>query len=103
MNETTNEVMETMVTEEPVETGVTDYTEESKGGTGKALAAVLTIGAGIITAGTVVYKKLKAKKVEKPEQPEQKKTKKKLMWVDVPVEDYDEVIDSDAADVESEE
>lgn len=100
MNETTNEVMETMVTEEPVETGVTDYTEESKGGTGKALAAVLTIGAGIITAGTVVYKKLKAKKVEKPEQ---KKTKKKLMWVDVPVEDYDEVIDSDAADVESEE
>lgn len=100
MNETTNEVMGTMVTEEPVETGVTDYTEKSKGRTGKALAAVLTIGAGIITAGTVVYKKLKAKKVEKPEQ---KKTKKKLMWVDVPVEDYDEVIDSDAADVESEE
>lgn len=100
MNKTTNEVMETMVTEEPVETGVIDYTEESKGGAGKALAAVLTIGAGIITAGTVVYKKLKAKKVEKPEQ---KKTKKKLMWVDVPVEDYDEVIDSDAADVESEE
>lgn len=100
MNETTNEVTETMVTEGPIETGVVDYTEESKGGSGKALAAVLTIGAGIITAGTVVYKKLKAKKAEKPEQ---KKTKKKLMWVDMPVEEYDEVIESDEANVESEE
>lgn len=100
MNETTNEVMETVVTEEPMDTEVVDYTEESKGGSGKALAAVLTIGAGIITAGTVVYKKLKAKKAEKPEQ---KKTKKKLMWVDVPVEEYDEVIESTEEDVESDE
>lgn len=103
MNETMNEVMddETMVTEEPMETMVVD-SEGSEGGSGKMLATILAIGAGIATAGTVVYKKLKAKNVAKPG----KKFKKKLMWVDVPIDDEgdsDDIVDIDETDVVEEE
>lgn len=102
MSETMNEVMENevMTTEEPMDTEVLDYTEESEGGSGKALTAVLAVGAGVVTAGAVVYKKLKAKKDEKPK----KKTKKKLMWVEVPTEEEeneeDMVAESEATEVE---
>jgi hypothetical protein len=102
MSETINEVMENevMTTEEPMDTEVLDYTEESEGGSGKALAAFLAFGAGVTALGIAAYKKLKAKKDEKPK----KKTKKKLMWVEVPVEEEeteeDIVAESEATEVE---
>lgn len=97
MSETMNEVMENevMTTDKPMEVMVIDQ-EEAEGGSGKALTAVLAVGAGVVAAGAVVYKKLKAKKDEKPK----KKTKKKLMWVEVPVDE--EETEEDIIDFEAE-
>ena len=105
MSETINEVMENeiMTTEEPMNTEVLDCTEEIEGGSGKALATVLAVGAGVTALGIAAYKKLKAKKDEKPK----KKTKKKLMWVEIPVEEEeteeDIVAEFQATDVEESE
>lgn len=102
MSETINEVMENeiMTTEEPMNTEVLDCTEEIEVGSGKALATVLAVGAGVTALGIAAYKKLKAKKDEKPK----KKTKKKLMLVEVPVEEEeteeDIVAEFQATDVE---
>lgn len=94
-----NKVMdEVMTTEEPMDSMAMEPEEEYEGGSGKVLAAVLAVGAGVVAAGTVAYKKLKAKKDEKPK----KKTKKRLRWVEVPVEDeeFDDIIDSEAEEVD---
>ena len=100
MSETMNKVMdEGMTTEEPMDSMAMGPEEEYEGGSGKALAAVLAVGAGVVAAGTVAYKKLKAKKDEKPK----KKTKKRLRWVEVPVEDEEfeeDIIDSEAEEVD---
>lgn len=99
MSETMNKVMdEVMTTEEPMDSMAMEPEEEYEGGSGKALAAVLAVGAGVVAAGTVAYKKLKAKKDDKPK----KKTKKRLRWVEVPVEDeeFDDIIDSEAEEVD---
>ena len=99
MSETMNKVMdEVMTTEEPMDSMAMEPEEEYEGGSGKALAAVLAVGAGVVAAGTVAYKKLKAKKDEKPK----KKTKKRLRWVEVPIEDeeLDDIIDSEAEEVD---
>lgn len=95
-----NEAMENkMTTEEPMDLMGLEPEEESEVGSGKALAAVLAVGAGVVAAGTVAYKKLKAKKDEKPK----KKTKKRLRWVEVPVDDEEvkeDIIDSEAEEVD---
>lgn len=93
-----NEVKdEVMTTEEPMETEVLDYTEEESSGSGKTLATVLAIGAGVIAAGAVVAKKLKDKKESKSG----KKTKKRLRLVEIPV-DEDEYVDETDDDFEDE-
>ena len=92
-----NEVKdEVMTTEEPMETEVLDYTEEESSGSGKTLATVLAIGAGVIAAGAVIAKKLKDKKETKPG----KKTKKRLRLIEIPVEE--EEFDDDFEDEEAE-
>ncbi len=98
MSETTNEVMEeTMVTEEPMETEVCEYTDEECGGSGKVLALVLAGLAGAATVGTVVVKKIKDKKNGKPK-------KKRAHWKLVKVEEPDEEVDDDVvAETEAEE
>ena len=84
MSEINNESMEKMVTYElEPETVDTEMDNCNKSGVVKVIGAALAVGAGAIAAGAVaIRKKLKAKKEsDKP------KTKKKLMWVEVPVED----------------
>ena len=94
MSEINNESMEKMVTcELEPETDDTEMDNCNISGVVKVIGAVLAVGAGVI-AGAAMRKNLKAKKEsDKP------KTKKKLMWVEVPVEDVEvesEVIDTGA-------
>lgn len=76
------------------------YDDECEGGsTGKVLAAGLALGAGVTALAITGYKKLKAKKEAQPK----KKTKKRLRWVEVPLDESDEVIDSEAEVISEEE
>lgn len=94
MAEKLNEVIEI----ENEETNVVDIDdcEVSEGGSGKVIAAVVA-GVGLV-AGVVAVgaKKLKARKAENEPK---KKVKKRLRWVEV----EDNVDESEAIDVESEE
>lgn len=105
-----SEVMENEVTTtevsvlEPEETSleVIDTQTEDECGSGKALGLVLAGIAGVTAVGTVVYKKLKAKKDDKPK----KKTRKRLRWVEEPIEDEeyaDDVDETEEADFTEEE
>lgn len=89
--EMTNEIME------PV-TETYEVSGDTEGGSGKALVVALAVGAGIVTAGKVVYDKLKAKKTNKPK----KKRHFHIGWVEdaEPEERESEVIDLDDEDVE---
>lgn len=94
--EVTNEVME------PV-TETYEVSGDTEGGSGKALVVALAVGAGIATAGKVVYDRLKAKKTGKPK----KKRHFHIGWVeDAEPEEREseeresEVIDLDDEDVE---
>lgn len=93
MSEEKMEMMETMENE-AVESNTDDYTENS--GSGKGIGLLLAGVAGIATVGTVVYKKLKAKKSsDKP------RKKKKLMFVEVEDEaTEEEFIDPKAEEVD---
>lgn len=92
--EVTNEVME------PV-TETYEVSGDTEGGSGKALvvALALAVGAGIATAGKVVYDRLKAKKTNKPK----KKRHFHIGWVEdaEPEERESEVIDLNDEDVET--
>ena len=62
-------------------------------GLGKVIALAL-VGAGVVgTGATVLYKNLKAKKADKADKP---KTKKRLKWVDIPVEETEEIVNVEA-------
>lgn len=93
--EMTNEIMEP-VTETYEVSGNTEG--DTEGGSGKALVVALAVGAGIATAGKVVYDRLKAKKTGKPK----KKRHFHIGWVEdaEPEERESEVIDLDDEDVE---
>lgn len=92
--EMTNEIME------PV-TETHEVSGDTEGGSGKALvvALALAVGAGIATAGKVVYDRLNAKKTGKPK----KKRHFHIGWVEdaEPEERESEVIDLDDEDVEN--
>lgn len=98
MEENRVEVTEEMTNEmEPV-TETYEVSGDTKGGSGKALVVALAVGAGIATAGKVVYDRLKAKKTGKPK----KKRHFHIGWVEdaEPEERESEVIDLDDEDVE---
>lgn len=90
--EMTNEIME------PV-TETYEVSGDTEGGSGKALVVALAVGAGIATAGKVVYDRLNAKKTGKPK----KKRHFHIGWVEdaEPEERESEVIDLDDEDVEN--
>lgn len=98
MEENRVEVTEEMTNEmEPV-TETYEVSGDTEGGSGKALVVALAVGAGIATAGKVVYDRLKAKKTGKPK----KKRHFHIGWVEdaEPEERESEVIDLDDEDVE---
>lgn len=98
MEENRVEVTEEMTNEmEPV-TETYEVSGDTEGGSGKALVVALAVGAGIVTAGKVVYDRLKAKKTGKPK----KKRHFHIGWVEdaEPEERESEVIDLDDEDVE---
>lgn len=86
--------MNVMELENEIETE--DFTEES-GGSGKVIALAVAGVAGAAALGVAAVKKLKAKK-SKDEKP--KKKRKKLMWVEVE-DEGEEIIDSEAVEVEA--
>ena len=101
MEENRVEVTEEMTHEmEPV-TETYEVSGDTEGGSGKALvvALALAVGAGIATAGKVVYDRLNAKKTGKPK----KKRHFHIGWVEdaEPEERESEVIDLDDEDVEN--
>ena len=98
MEENRVEVTEEMTNEmEPV-TETYEVSGDTEGGSGKALVVALAVGAGIATAGKVVYDRLNAKKTGKPK----KKRHFHIGWVEdaEPEERESEVIDLDDEDVE---
>lgn len=99
MEENRVEVTEEMTNEmEPV-TETYEVSGDTEGGSGKALVVALAVGAGIATAGKVVYDRLNAKKTGKPK----KKRHFHIGWVEdaEPEERESEVIDLDDEDVEN--
>ena len=94
MEENRVEVTEDMTNEimEPV-SEVYETSDDTEGGSGKALVVALAVGAGIATGAKVVYDKLKAKKASKPK----KKRHFHIGWVEdaEPEEEASEVIDLD--------
>lgn len=99
MEENRVEVTEEMTNEmEPV-TETYEVSGDTEGGSGKALVVALAVGAGIATAGKVVYDRLNAKKTGKPK----KKRHFHIGWVEdaEPEEIESEVIDLDDEDVEN--
>ena len=96
MEENRVEVTEEMTNEmEPV-TETYEVSGDTEGGSGKALvvALALAVGAGIATAGKVVYDRLNAKKTGKPK-------KKRHFHIGWGEERESEVIDLDDEDVEN--
>lgn len=99
MEENRVEVTEEMTNEiEPV-IETYEVSGDTEGGSGKALVVALAVGAGIATAGKVVYDRLNAKKTGKPK----KKRHFHIGWVEdaEPEERESEVIDLDDEDVEN--
>ena len=88
---------ENMTINDDFETETEDYTQDEAktSGSGKLIGLALAGVAGVAAAGAVVAKKLKAKKAKAEKKP---KTKKKLMWVEVPVEE--DVVDVESKDID---
>ena len=87
-----------MTINDDFETETEDYAQDEAktSGSGKLIGLALAGVAGVAAAGAVVAKKLKAKKKAKAEG--KPKTKKKLMWVEVPVEE--DVVDVESKDID---
>lgn len=68
-------------------------TEVSNGGNGKVVGLILGVATAGAAIGATVYGAIKKRKNNKT-----KKTKKKLMWVEVPVDDA-EVVDEEDVEV----